>query len=1320
VSEPKPGRAPRLRYDASGIETIRRQWGPWCQSMTYASDQAEAATEQAISYLQAGLPADVVAALLRIRFGSRDPLYPTQIAIEDAYIERVRKDVADLLARHRISAAAAATLDHEYHSRLAALRGPAKPVAPGAGSASAAPTPAAASRPAPPATQPSVPVPTFLLDAEGPARVQDTPSAPAAPTAPSISLRDLFAEHSVVILASLGAFLLVVATVLFELYGTVGLGGGVRFGAVVALNLVFAAAGYMARRQDRLRSVGSIYIAIAAVLLPLVGIAAWTFLELGGRGITIDQALAVTATACALAYGFLASRLGLRAYGEMAGAAVLAASWGISGAIAGDHWRSIGVALVPLVFAVWERLVPDRVFSHFQWFAHAAVLIAMGQAARFDPAGWLWTTTLATVAAAYLLWQAVAAHRSRAWAGETALILAAAAAVGPLGLSPYHFMLPMLVAIPLVVLAGVPDSFGAIGRLYRAHPYHLHLAVVLGFTLAFAEQANGAVWPVPISLWFAVGLYMAAFSLGGTETTGYALRAVLLFALASTGSPAGLGPWSGAVTALALIAYVVPFISGPALKPLTRHASPFFYAGLAVVAVELLRGSIGAGHWEIPAALLVSAVAFAGASEMRAVRFSPYAARGLFSLAWFGGVDALNAQGWRGPFDALLALVYVALGRLRSLATHSVAIAGRRWFVHAAALISLGLCFTGQDDLLWWRLAAASGALAVAYWWLAATRAEAEMPWLAWAAAGSAAGGLALAWVVEIWQGAAMVAAALVLTGAWAVGRRVLSRPQLEMSALPVLGFLAAVGVTLSLRDGVPQWSQAIAALLAGSFLVSWSRLRAQPSLLIQSLRAGAALMVSAGLFLGAAELQLNAGYAGLLAVVIGGCHAEWSVRAKGEIEHWYALAALIAMAPIVYFWPYAHAPEALVAVEFVALAVLCVEAGVRRNQWFLAYPAAVLLAPALHVSLIALQLSSNRELEEISFAVLAWLTGFVGLALRTSAGRRWALATEAGSATIAFGALVAMTENGYPDPAGIALLAYAPVIYAAGMQERERWVLPAAAATALAGTITLLYAHGADTILYAAALGVLGLLIWAAGRAALVWLGRHPVVDMHRYLGLGLLVVASLAGFIFPDRTGPASLGAALSTLALLITGAVLWLDATTFGFRPNVYLALVAASAAGYFVARDIRLESWELVPPGLGVIACGIRLRGEEAFHVDARLRQLIVGIGLGLVMGWAAVFTVGGDLWWLVALLIEGVLTVTVGIVLRSRVLLAGGGAALALVSLRALLSIAQAGYLFAAFGVVALVLLAAATALALGRGRALAGTRGMRAELAQWD
>jgi hypothetical protein len=594
------------------------------------------------------------------------------------------------------------------------------------------------------------------------------------------------------------------------------------------------------------------------------------------------------------------------------------------------------------------------------------------------------------------------------------------------------------------------------------------------------------------------------------------------------------------------------------------------------------------------------------------------------------------------------------------------------------------------------------------------------MPWLAWAAISAAACSLSLAWVPETWQGTVVVGAALALTGAWAAGRTAMNTPRLHDAALPVLGFMVVIGVGLTFREDTPRWSQSIAQVLAGAFLLAWSLLQAKPTQVVQGLRTGAAAVASVGLITGAAVLQLDNGLAGLLAVAIGAGHAEWNVRARGEIERWYTLGALIALVTVLYLWPYAHTPAALVAVEFVALAVLCLQAAVRSKRWFMAYPAVLMLAPALHISFIAFGLSANVELEEIAFAVLAWLAGFVGLAVRTIYGRRWALSIEAGSATLAVGALAAMAQTSHADPAGIALLAYSAIVYTAAMQEREQWVLPVAAASALGGMITLFHARGADTILYAAGVGVLGLVIWLAGRIALAGIGRHAVVDMHRYLGLGLLAVASFAGFAFPDRTGQSSLGGALAAVALLITGGVLWLDARTFGFRPNLYLALFSASTAGYFVAREVRLESWELVPPGLGVIACGIRLRLEKGFEVDARIRQLIVGVGLGLVMGWAAVFTVTGDLWWLVALLIEGVLAVGAGIALRSRVLLVGGGAALALVSLRALLTVAQAGYLFAAFGAVALLLLAVATALALRRGRSFAGARGMREQLAHWD
>ena len=83
-------------------------------------------------------------------------------------------------------------------------------------------------------------------------------------------------------------------------------------------------------------------------------------------------------------------------------------------------------------------------------------------------------------------------------------------------------------------------------------------------------------------------------------------------------------------------------------------------------------------------------------------------------------------------------------------------------------------------------------------------------------------------------------------------------------------------------------------------------------------------------------------------------------------------------------------------------------------------------------------------------------------------------------------------------------------------------------------------------------------------------------------------------------------------------------------------------------------------------------------------------------------------------------VEGALTVGAGIVFRSRVLLAGGGAALAMVSLRALLIVTQAGYLFVAFGAVALVLLGIATALALSRDRYGPAAQGVRERLAQWE
>lgn len=1301
--------APRTRakYGSEELDKARREWGPWCRTLVSQPDYAEAATEQAIAYLEVGLSADVVAAMIRLRSGLSSGFNENRSRVlwEYAHYERVGQDARELLAAGLILPEAAAAIEQDYAARLAALSTWSEPLRP-RGAAAATPS----------HDQPHA-APRLVGEVGVPAAAAPAPE----PTAPSISLRDLFAEHSVLILASLGAFLLVVATVLFELYGTVGLGGGVRLTAVVALDLIFAVAGYLALGQTRLRSVGQIYTALAAVLLPLVGVAAWTFLELGARGITVDQALAVTGAACLFVYGGLAHRLGLRAYGLMSAVAIFAAAWGLSGAIGGEYWRPVGLALTPLAYGAWERFIRDPVFEDFPWFAHPTAAVALLAMLAHEPTGWLWTATLASVALAYLAWQGLSPHPSRVWTGEAALVLAAAALVGPLGISSFHFLFPMVVAVPLIGLARTPDELGVVGRIYRAHPAHLHLAVLAGLGIACWENSLGATWPLASSLWFAFTLYAADFWLGGTEFTGYTLRAALPLALAATGRAVNLGPWTATLTATAAIFYLVPFIR-PVLKPLIRHASYFFYATLVLVVDELTDATIGAGHWEIPATLVVSALAFGIASELKAVRLADWTARVLFSIAWFVGVDALNAQGWRGPFDALLALLYTAVAQVRALSRHAVAIAGRRWFVHSAALAALILCFTGPDNLLWWRFTVAFGLIAVGYWWQALAQANLETPWIAWGTLAMVATSFVMATVSWQWQSAAVVAAALALTATWATMRRVCMRPNLEVSAFAVLCATVLLGGALALRQELPQWQQSATALIAAAFLFAWSLIPTVPQVrrFRPAVRAVAAALGATGVLLGAAVLQLDAAYAGLIALAIAVAHAEWNVRAKEEVERWYAMAAVLVLAPVIYFWPYAQALPALMAVEFVALAALCVIAGARRRQWFLAYPAALLLVPALHLTIAALGRTQDVELEEIWMAGLGWIVGLTGLMVRPSFGRRWALSTEAGGATVAAGALLAMAASGYPDPAGIALLAYAPQVYTAAMQERERWVLPVAAATALFGTVTLLYTHSADTIYYAAALGVLGLFIWIAGRIATLWLGHDPFVDMHRYLGLGLLGVSSAAGFFFPDRTGPQSLGAALAAAGLLITGGVLWLDAHTFNVRPNVYLAIIAATTAGYFVARDVSLPSWQLVAPGLGLVTCGIRLRTEREFHVEMRIRQLIVAFGLGLVMGWAAVLTVSGDIYWLVVLLIQGAITVAAGIVLRSRVLLAGGGAALALVSLRALLTVSQAGYLFAAFAAVAVVLLVVATALALGRDRYRASAQGMREQLAHWD
>src|SRR5439155_1151655 len=73
--------------------------------------------------------------------------------------------------------------------------------------------------------------------------------APCAYVAPELRLGEFVSDHGILLLSYTGAFLLVVATVLYELYGVTGLGGGARFAGVLGLDVVFGVAGWACLRS---------------------------------------------------------------------------------------------------------------------------------------------------------------------------------------------------------------------------------------------------------------------------------------------------------------------------------------------------------------------------------------------------------------------------------------------------------------------------------------------------------------------------------------------------------------------------------------------------------------------------------------------------------------------------------------------------------------------------------------------------------------------------------------------------------------------------------------------------------------------------------------------------------------------------------------------------------------------------------------------------------------------------------------------------------------------------------------------------------------
>ena len=195
--------------------------------------------------------------------------------------------------------------------RLVRLRPPAPPMA----SVAASPAPSPAS-PAP-AVAPSMPVTPVM-----PQRPAAPAMAPPPNRPPGVDLAAWAAQRQADLLLYLGAFLLVVAAILFTENRGSAVPPELRAVLLGAYTLTFIASGLLLRRWERVREAGPVFLALGALLLPLNFVLAYTGL-LRDEGIPRDWVWLLGSVTSMVLYGALYFGRHGRGYRYLAGFAAV-------------------------------------------------------------------------------------------------------------------------------------------------------------------------------------------------------------------------------------------------------------------------------------------------------------------------------------------------------------------------------------------------------------------------------------------------------------------------------------------------------------------------------------------------------------------------------------------------------------------------------------------------------------------------------------------------------------------------------------------------------------------------------------------------------------------------------------------------------------------------------------------------------------------------------------------------------------------------------------------------------------------------------------
>ncbi len=1174
-------------------------------------------------------------------------------------------------------------------------------------------------------------------------------SSPPRPSGPAFSWQAFLAEQAIAIMSYLGGFLLLVATASFEVGGWQVLPGLVKVLVVAAVYLVFGGLGFALRRSARLTTVGGTYLAVFALMTPLVALAIYRF-QLQASGFSASGMLCLSGFYATVIYLALGLRTRFIPYAYLGWTTFIMALLAIipwSGAPT-EWWafvlataalalltprlvRRFGIAETLAVAATQLSAVTSVVaVLGVEWLA---LLILVGQLVRIGGTDSV-STAAVTAAACILVPLAAGWSRTvRRWSspGATTLttaieaLVAAFAAQAVLGIAVWLGATPQQLAYVAAALALA--EFGAAYMLRQLRPRRVALRYVAeALALALASFAillvAGAPTPnLPLAAALAAGM-LVGIGIAVTENAPWWLLSAGFFLtldyqtigaailppshLAQDSSPA----YAGLTLALWVVALALSL-----RERTTRFAIPLFVVALgdALYTSILLPNSTGAGY-QTAVLLGFAAASFVAARRIQKPVF------GSIPVAVFGMLASLpfaldDSNGWHLSLLALLlALAALAVrhwqGRLWALAPYlSGSFAAILAIVHSGApgVSTAGLVFLGVPWSAWLALILAA---------LAATAAlREEWPWT-----------MAVPAVFALWamliigDRTANLGLVFIVAGAGVAARQ--WRGRWWSSALYVAALCGSVVALVNLSNrgaAAPNWQVGLLLCYAfAAYLVAaHERQRWLTSVAAVYLLAAVGLLPSPNNLLPTLVLTF-----GFVAIAIALGYALRGRAGRGWTLALYAAAVGASVFAELRVVPYnAGTLEALLLVfAAVAYTIAILEGEPRAAIAPIAYAAtAALVQPDAHALLpLALGLAVG------------------GLLVGRAAGIRWSYPFYAAGAVAAVAtAVLGQSQLTFE---ALALLALAIAAYAISAVESRPDLLPLPLAL---GVLAL-----------AAGCGALGLTYWQATLAfvALGWV----------YYALGGLLWRSLPG-LRPNRPiwwtwwkadsqGPESetrwgdpqyVGIQLHTWAAILVscGTVLGALAGPDGFTPHtattqvVVAALVSLAVlltllgrewksrltlygAGELVALAITWEArWLgadniqafILAPGSYQLLMGALLPADKRVVHGVRLGQAASLVGALLLLLPTLVQSYQAEPNWAyaLALALEALVITGAGVGIRSRTLVLVATAFVVLAAIRGAILAVQSGLpIPVVIGVLAVLLMGGATWLSLSARR----------------